>query len=84
MTPATTPTSIDLTGLPGPVADSIRRLVESLRTAQHDASGDQTHQRSIIGLYAGEGVSTPSLEEFKDARREISASFPREFPGVGG
>jgi hypothetical protein len=67
------PTTVDLSGLPGPVAESIVRLVESLRAAQPAARQSHTAARSIIGMFAAQGVSTPSLEEFQDARRELWA-----------
>jgi hypothetical protein len=74
------PTTVDLSGLPWPVAESIKRLVESLRAAAPGASRPEAAPRSIIGLFAGQGVPTPTLEEFQDARREMGANFPREFP----
>lgn len=74
------PLTIDVSGLPGPVVESIRRLVESLRAAQPGATRPEVATRSIIGLFADQGVPTPSLEEFQDARREMWANFPREFP----
>jgi hypothetical protein len=34
----------------------------------------------ILGLFAGEGVPTPTLEDFQAARQEAWVDFPREFP----
>ena len=71
-----TPTTVDLSGLPGPVAESIKRLVESLRAVHPRGAAPA----SVVGLFAGQGLPTPPLEEFQDARRELGAGFPREFP----
>jgi len=73
--------TVDLTGLPAPVAESIKQLVATLRTTP--AATPPAAPRSVIGLFADQGVQTPSLEEFQDARREAWANFPREFPDPG-
>jgi hypothetical protein len=80
MASATPPTTVDLSGLPGPVIESIKQLVESLRAVQPGTGQPEVSTRSIIGLFADQGNPTPSLEEFQDARREAWANFPREFP----
>jgi hypothetical protein len=36
--------------------------------------------KGIIGLFADQNIETPSLDEFQEARREMWAGFPREFP----
>jgi hypothetical protein len=45
--PAETPRNLDLTGLPAPVADELRKLVETLR-------GSLVHAPSPPGTFAGE------------------------------
>lgn len=73
--------TVDLSGLPGPVAESIKQLVESVRAAQPSAGrSEATTTQSIIGLFADQGIPTPSLKEFQQARHEMGANFPREFP----
>lgn len=72
--------TVDLSGLPAPVAESIKQLVATLRAAPAAAP---SAPGSIIGLFADQGVPTPLLDEFQDARREAWASFPREFPDPG-
>jgi hypothetical protein len=74
-------TTVDLSGLPDPVVESIKQLVESVRAAQSRADrSEATAVQSIIGLFADQGIPTPSLEEFQQARHEMGADFPREFP----
>jgi len=71
-----TPTTIDLAGLPEPVANSIRQLVESLRAA---ARGDAPPRVPLLGRFAVPGLSIPK-EDIDEAQREMWANFPREFP----
>jgi hypothetical protein len=79
-----TSTTVDLSGLPGPVVESIKQLVESVRAAQPSAGrSEATASHSIIGLFADQGSPTPSLDEFQQARHELGANFPREFPDPG-
>lgn len=61
-----TPT-LDLTGLPEPVVEDLRRLVETLR----QRLAPQQPRRNIIGLFADRGIATPSLDEFREARDEM-------------
>jgi hypothetical protein len=72
------PQTVDLTGLPEPVVQDIRRLVQTLRDKLNPQPTGQP--QSIIGLFADQGITTPSLEAFDEARRELWANFPREFP----
>ena len=82
LTQHSTPRVVDLTGLPEPVAHGICVLVEALRQ-EHDgntASDPISERKPIIGMFAHLGIKTLSLAEFQEARREMWANFPREFP----
>lgn len=73
------PQLLDLTGLPEPVVQDIKQLVQTLR--ERLAAAPPTADRQpLIGRLAHLGLKTPSLEEFKEARREAWANFPRDFP----
>ena len=37
-------------------------------------------RKPLAGRFEGLGFQIPDLEEFQQARREMSANFPREFP----
>lgn len=78
LTHASTPTTLDLTGLPQPVVEQVTRLVREAREKQ--AAVATPPRRSVIGMFAHLGVQTPSLDEFQEARREAWTNFPREFP----
>ena len=83
MANATPSATVDLSGLPGPVVESIKHLVDSLRAVQPGAGQPEATSRSIIGLFADQGIPTPSLEVFQDARREMWANGPSN-PASGG
>jgi hypothetical protein len=82
--------TVDLSGLPEPVVDDIKRLVQTLRErmpAQEGTNGQaptraSEQRKPLIGRLAHLGLKTPSLDEFKEARREAWANFPRDFPGM--
>ncbi|MBY0514748.1 MAG: hypothetical protein K2P78_12640 [Gemmataceae bacterium] len=72
---------IDVTGLPDPVVDDLRRLVDTLRgrlTAPSPAPPGE--RKPLGGRLAGLGLKVPTLEEFEENRREMWANFPRELP----
>ena len=76
-TPIASPT-IDLSGLPEQVAQSIRHLVDSIR--EKLPSGEPTPQRPPLrGRFADLKLSIPA-EHLDEARREAWANFPRDFP----
>ena len=80
--------TVDLSGLPQPVAEDIKRLVQTLREkmpAQEVTNGPPStraaeERKPLIGRLAHLGLKTPSLDEFKEASREAWANFPRDFP----
>lgn len=72
---ASASTTIDLAGLPEPVIRSIRQLVADLRTG----TVSPTERKPLVGRFAHLGL-TFTKEEIDDARREMWANFPREFP----
>ena len=65
-------TTIDVTGLPEPVVQSIRELVDSL--LQH-----ANPRPPLMGRFAYLGYSFPK-EMIDEGQREMWANFPREFP----
>ena len=72
------PPTIDLSGLPEQVAQSIRHLVESIR--ERLPSEEPTPQRPPLrGRFADLKLSIPA-EHLDEARREAWANFPRDFP----
>ncbi len=75
-------TMIDLAGLPEPVVQSIKRLVESLREAA-PASAPAGTRTPLRGRFAGLNLPLPP-EDFDKARREAWANFPRDLPEAGG
>jgi hypothetical protein len=72
---------VDLTGLPEPVVQDIRRLVETLRVklGSGEVGPPRMGHRPLRGLFAEPGLSIPK-EEIDQAQREAWAGFPREFP----
>jgi hypothetical protein len=40
-------------------------------------------RKPLAGRLAHLNLKTPTLEEFEEARREIGANFPRDFPSDG-
>ena len=80
-TPASS--TVDLSGLPEPVAQSIKQLVDSIR--ERLPTGDQPGappHRPLRGRFAD--LKLPiSKEDFDEAQREAWANFPRDFPDAG-
>ena len=73
--------TVDLTGLPESVVQQVMQLVQQARQKQaEEAAGTTGKRKPLIGRLAHLGLKTPSLEEFEEARREMWANFPREFP----
>ena len=72
-------TSVDLTGLPEPVVQQVKKLVQEAR--QKQALEPLPAERPpLMGRFEHLGLKMPSLEEFEEARREMWANFPRDFP----
>jgi hypothetical protein len=73
--------SLDLSGLPEPVVRDIRQLVETLRGkfGSSAATSPSGRPRPLRGRFADLKLSIPK-EEIDEARREMWANFPREFP----
>ena len=82
--------TVDLSGLPEPVVEDIKRLLQTLRekmSAQPATNGPPPtraadERKPLIGRLPHLGLKTPSLDEFKEASREAWANFPRDFPGM--
>ncbi len=78
-----TPTStiVNLAGLPEPVVQSIKHLVEALREGQPKEDQPKATQPrpSLIGRFADLQLSIPK-EDIDEAQREAWANFPRAFP----
>jgi hypothetical protein len=75
---------LDLSGLPEPVVQSIKQLVESLRAgiANRGLSGPADQPLPLRGRFADLDLSIPK-EEIDEALREAWQDFPRAFPGSG-
>jgi hypothetical protein len=74
--------TIDLTGLPERVVRQVREIVEEARREQAKHVPEQegkAERPSLFGRYAQPGIPL-TQEEFKKARREAWANFPRELP----
>jgi len=72
--------TIDLSGLPGPVVQSIKQLVDSLREEMPHEAPKATPQRPPLrGRFADLKLSIPK-EDIDAAQSEAWGAFPREFP----
>ena len=69
---------IDLTGIPEPVVQSIRQLVESIRNgtgpAKHEDPVPKPERKPLMGRFAHLGLSIPK-EHIDEAQREVWGSF---------
>jgi len=82
MSTATQPVTLDLTGLPVPVVQNLRQLVQTLREnlALVDSTVSASEPRlPLRGRFAHLGCSFPK-EMIDEWQREMWASFPRELP----
>ena len=75
---------LDLSGLPEPVAKSIKQLVESLREGilRQGQSPARSARPPLRGRFADLELSIPK-EDLDEAQREAWKHFPREFPEPG-
>ena len=73
--------TIDLTGLPEPVIQGIRQIVDTFRESmtRHETSAPVVERLPLRGRFAEPNVAIPK-EVIDEARREAWANFPREFP----
>ena len=69
----------DVTGLPEPVIQSIRQLVDAIR-GQSLPPAAAGPRRSLGGCLAGRGLTVPTQEDIEEVRREMWANFPRDLP----
>jgi hypothetical protein len=75
--------TIDVSGLPEPVVQSIQQLVDSLREEMPREESKAGPQRQPLrGRFADLKLSL-SKEDLDAAQREAWAKFPREFPEAG-
>jgi hypothetical protein len=80
----TSSSTLDLSGLPEPLVDDLRRLVGTLRSRVSVLPTPQSTQRpAVVGLYACLGLPTPPLDEFANFRRAAWEDFPRLLPTEG-
>ena len=73
-------TTLDVTGLPPAVVADLQRLVDTLRGS---APPSTTAGPSLRGIFAIEGKDVPK-DVIDEARRELWANFPRDFPTPEG
>jgi hypothetical protein len=73
--------TIDLTGLPEPVVQGIRQIVETFRETltSREKPVPVAERLPLRGRFAEANVSIPK-EVIDEARREAWANFPRDFP----
>lgn len=75
--------SIDVSGLPEPVVQSIKQLVNSLREEMVSEPPPASAKRPPLrGRFAHLNLSIPK-EDIDAAQREAWSGFPREFPEPG-
>lgn len=81
MHPPMPETQLDVTGLPDPVVEDLRRLVQTLETSltAEVSPPPITNRSSLRGRFAASNLSIPR-EAIDEARREVWSGFPREFP----
>jgi hypothetical protein len=74
--------TLDVSGLPEPIIESIRQLVDSVRSrlGATGTAAAMIERQSLRGCLAGQGLRIPTLQEVDDLRREMWSSFPRELP----
>ena len=75
------PQTVDVTGLPEPVIQSLRVIVEEFREkhAKVGPTAAPGERRPLKGRFADRALSI-SKEEIDAAQREAWNGFPREFP----
>jgi hypothetical protein len=73
--------TIDLTGLPEPVIQGIRQIVDTFRETMtsRETPARPVERLPLRGRFAEANVTIPK-EIIDEARREAWANFPREFP----
>jgi hypothetical protein len=72
--------NIDLTGLPDPVVQDIRRLVKTLRESlSSQKSEPHVECGPLRGRFANQTLSIPK-EDIDEAQRAAWSGFPRDFP----
>ena len=77
----TTPTVVDLTGLPEPVVRSICQLVAELKQTVPVEPPLTAVRAPLVGRFAHMKVGPSFAKEmFDEAKREAWAGFPRGFP----
>jgi hypothetical protein len=81
LSPDPGPHTVDLTGLPEPVVEDIKRLVQTLREKMPAPAGPTpaTGRRPLMGRFADLNLSIPR-EHIDEAQREAWANFPRDLP----
>ena len=74
--------TVDLTGLPEPVVQSIQQLVALWRThmPNRDQSAPATKQNNLFGCLADKNLTIPTEADLDELRHEMWANFPRDVP----
>jgi hypothetical protein len=73
--------TIDVSGLPEPVVQVVRDLVDTLRrNLGGPAAGMGRARKPLGGRLAHLNLKVPNLDEFQQARRETWADFPHDLP----
>jgi hypothetical protein len=71
--------TVDLTGLPEPIAEDIIRLVSNLRRKFCHSESRTSERKPLLGRFADLKISIPK-EAIDEAQREAWAGFPRDLP----
>jgi hypothetical protein len=73
--------TVDLTGLPEPIAEDIIRLVSNLRQefCPSESRSPVGERKPLLGRFADLKISIPK-EAIDEAQREAWAGFPRDLP----
>ena len=66
--------TVDLTGLPHPVIESIKQLVASIRNGSASSVEHKPDQPLLRGRFSQDGASF-TKEDFDEAQREMWANF---------
>lgn len=79
-TPISSTEILDLTGLPEPVIQGIKQIVETLRRSPLGRESPTASARAPLkGRFANLNLSIPK-EHIDAAQQEAWSGFPREFP----
>ena len=72
-------TSIDVTGVPEPLVEDIRRLIRTIRERLPTPSSGVPTRPALRGRFADLTITVPK-EHIDEAQTEAWTNFPREIP----